>query len=268
MVILKCQGDNSMFKKGIIMMASLLAFTGTAAAAFTSVGIYTSTATAVIGDLDTGTMTITLGRINGATADTSVPVSSITWSGVTSTVTWKAADIVLLVTCTYRHTGWAIRVYTDNTEEGAVPAVPRWNTVAKPTTSYSCDGLLAYDAPSLTSTEKLTMCWRITNNTTNTYTIRQSSDTSGYFLYDETMGPSYRCFHYVADKVTFGTNGQTTGTESIIWQGGIGIHHASGNEWLALSNNLNYVYIGANFTNVISNRTYQTTKFKVELYYE
>ncbi|MFC1546643.1 hypothetical protein ACFL4O_02880 [bacterium] len=259
----------SSIKKVSLVCGMLVFFSSLSYAAFTSVSITTITAVTEFNVAASGSMDIGLFEIDGAAHGASTP--TITWSGISIGVTdWKAADAVIVVTNTYNHTGWGIFVYTDNI---ASNADPEWNASAKSTAVYNCAGLLRipYDESVSTSTHRLKMCWRITDNTTDTYDIREDNGT----LYDNTLGSGFSCFHFLKDLHT-PDDASTTGIDesfdagddsAVIWQEGYGIHYATGSDWASAASP-NYIYVGAQFLGAVTPAKYKTNQLKLELYWE
>lgn len=251
------------FVKIFLMTTMVIALASVSFSAFTSVKVSTFTAGVEFTGGATGALVADLYAL-----DYTTPKSSITWSGVIPGITeWQVADIVVIVTCTYTGANSGIRIYTNNIADNAVP---KWNGVAVSTATNNISGLLKYETGVATSTTKLPMCWRITNNTTNTFAIVEDVN---YNLYESTLGSSYFVYQYMKDMHT--PNLPDEGTTSFdsdpsgvaVWDKEEGYHHASGTNWLA-GDNPYYIYIGADFSQASTPSEYRTNQLKLELYTE
>jgi hypothetical protein len=190
--------------------------------------------------------------------------SSIAWTGVSAGVTgWKAADTYIIMDSTITDATGGIQIYTDN----------KAGDVAHPYTGTANPaGLVGYQAgvPTASSTT-LTMCWRLTDNTTNTLTIVQGGDNK---LYSNEIGGQagqYPCFVWIKDfhtpaipstNTTAFANGEDYVTVKDALRGG---QHAEGT-WNSMPSP-DYIYFGAYFKNAVTPRTYNAT-LRVEAFFE
>ncbi len=181
-----------------------------------------------------------------------VGVSSLTWSNVNlPDDDWKASDQYILLSVTSTWGNWGVQIYTNNK---AVDANPQYTGSGNPV------GLVAID----TTTFVLPLCWRLTDNTTDTYDIKEDPD--DHHLYSQTLGSGFRCFFWMKDKNTGGDYPFTDGEDYVTVIDERGGHYAEGNNWGAMDNP-NYIYIGAKFSNA-TYRTYKTNTLRIEAFYE
>jgi hypothetical protein len=200
----------------------------------------------------------------------------LTWTG-SALGSWRYADEYLEINMdNYSTNNWGVQIYTDNT---ASDANPQWNTSERSTSTYDCAGLLGlpYTGSISTSTIALPMCWRITDSTVpvselNIFEVNNS--TTGGVSLSSSTGSDYHVWNRIKDKNTpdnintplinekFG-NGDTDYSVNI-YRSDKGIQVAEGSySWLR---GPNCVYIGANFTNAATQRTYKTNKLIIEFY--
>lgn len=190
-----------------------------------------------------GSVSVTLKNISD-----NLTTTQMTWSGIIpGTTQWACADQYLEITTQYHYPGWGVQIYTDNTSGTANPPYTGINNPV---------GLV----DTSTTTRTLPMCWRIVDITTNTLNIQQTSD---YHLYSSELGSGYKCWLYMMDKAT---SGFTEGSDDVTVWDERGVHASEGG--FAGSMSPNYIYIGADFTNALTPRTYRTNKLTVEVFYE
>ncbi len=225
---------------GVVILTGVLILLGAGVswAAFTSVEISTNIAEAKLTGAGSITMTVEI--------KPGVGVSSLTWTGVNLPMDWKASDQYILLSVTATQAGWGIQIYTDNT---AGDANPQYSGSGDPA------GLVDTDSTTIT----LPMCWRLTDDTTNTYDIEQAGST----LYSATLGSGYPCFFWMKDVGTPFTDGE----DYVTVMDERGGHHAEGSNWADYPNP-NYIYIGAKFSNATTPNTYKTNTLRIEAFYE
>jgi hypothetical protein len=189
----------------------------------------------------------------------------ISWTPPVLPYGWVAADQYLRIDCEPNLSSWGIQIYTDNKAADAAPY--RYTGIANPV------GLVGYRAgvPAVSSTT-LSICWRLTDGTTNSLTIVQGGDNK---LYSSQLGgvtSAYPCFLWMKDfstpaipatNTTAFVNGEDYVTLKDALRGG---QHAEGT-WNSMPSP-DYVYFGAKFTNAITPGVYKTGKLTVEFFSE
>ncbi len=194
------------------------------------------------------------------------PASEITWDVPSLPCGWKAANQYLKIECTPTNNFWGIQIYTDNCSQVADPQF----YIVDPS-SFNPAGLVRTD----TRDRTLKMCWRAANDEL----IEESAlDIHEKLLPDERLqlysqkdGEGYPCFIWMKDRKT--PTIPTEKTEafvdgesySTLWNKE-GMQHAEGTRSICASPN--FVYIGANFKNATTPKTYKTSSLTVEFYNE
>jgi hypothetical protein len=191
-----------------------------------------------------GSVSITLKNISD-----DLTTNQISWSNVTlgSTVTWKAADQYIELGLTYYAPVWGIQIYTDNKAADANP-------------QYSGSGNPAGLIDTIATTKRLPICWRMVDVSTDTLTVRQTPD---YHLYSQELANTYYCWLFMQDR---NTAGFADAADSVTVWDMRGMHYSEGQWGGAVSPN--YIYLGADFTDAVTPRTYTTGKLTIELFYE
>lgn len=174
----------------------------------------------------------------------------LTWSNIEPGCGWQMADQYIELNLTYSNTGWGIQIYTDNK---ANDANPKFSGTGDP------GGLVDTQSTS----NKLPMCWHITDAKTTDCHIRQGAPNASSRLWLQELGDSFPCFFWVKDRST--QNFAYSEDYITLWDNR-GIQYAEAAWGGAMSPN--YLYVGADFSNAVTPRTYTTNKFIIELFYE
>jgi hypothetical protein len=193
----------------------------------------------------TGTLDVTIkNRVGGQTA------SQVEWSNAAPFSGWATANQYLELNFTYFHAGWGIQLYTNNRAAQANPA-------------YTGTGDPAGLVDVSSTTQRLPMCWRVVDTSTTTVTIRQGAVGYPYRLWSEQLGDKYPCFIWMMDK---NSSDFVNALDYITVWDERGIQQSEDSFAPAVSPN--YIYLGADFSQAASSRTYRTNRLMVELYYE
>ncbi|MCX5778427.1 MAG: hypothetical protein NTU66_04330 [Elusimicrobia bacterium] len=205
---------------------------------------------------------------------THAATTQITWSNVNlGSTKWKAADQYIELNLDCYMPNWGIQIYTDNTNTltGANPLYVGGGNPA---------GLVGYSTMTVTaSSQTLPMCWRITDSTITVPSIQQGAPSYPDRLWDAntstttSIAKAYPCFFWLKDQktpdnpLTVGINEAFSNSDDYVtvWSSG-GIHHAEGANWGGGCYSPNYIYLGANFSNGLTPRTYKTNELTLELF--
>ncbi|MCS7228036.1 MAG: hypothetical protein NZ839_03620, partial [Endomicrobia bacterium] len=197
-----------------------------------------------------------------------VQVSSITWSNVVLPTRWVVADQYIKIDFNPNiKRSWGIQIYTDNF---ASDADPRFTGS---TITVNCAGLIWTEN---TARQPLPLCWRLTDNTTNTLTIMEAVAQNGsIYLYSPQLGSEYKCFLWMKDRSTPDIPSQNTqkfvdGEDYVTIWDPRGCQHAEGT-WANMETP-NYLYIGAKFENALTRTNppviFRTGKLVMEFFLE
>ncbi len=233
------------------MLLLLIAAASTSVfAAFQSISRSTVTAGVKFTLAGQVSMSIQLMNLNGGTT------TQIWWDPAQITIgqtQWRRADAYILLNSTITAATGGIQIYTDNK---ASDANPQYTGTGNPA------GLVAQED---TSATPLSMCWRITDVSTTTLTIRRGAPGYPDRLWAQELGDQYPCFLWMKDKNTPGfQNGEDYVT---VKEAARGLHHSEG-DWGTGVPSPDYIYIGADFTNALTPRTYKTSTLRLEAFTE
>ena len=199
----------------------------------------------------TGGITVTVVDLSGNPTD-----DKIMWDGPSITpgaTKWLCAETLLKVECDYTGTG-AIQIYTDNKE---ADANPQWNGTGDP------KNLLRYETGISTSSVGIPLCWRVWNGLLDPYNNNDIVivETDGHLHPPDT--PFWYTWLWMADR---GASGFVDGDDYVkIWEKGIGMQGAEAT-WYDWGNPPLFIYIGANFTDAMAQKTYKTSTLRLELF--
>ena len=237
-----------------IIGPALLTLLSGAAVAQTSVS--SNTFTAVAASTSAGSVALSI-QIQNLTGETT---SQIWWdnSAITPGSTqWRRADACIVLYSNITSSAGAVQIYTDNT---AADANPKFVAAGG-----NIDPAGIVDTSSASAA--LPMCWRMTDTSTTTLTIKQTADNQ--HLYSQELDPGFYCFFFMRDK---GSSSITMGDAYLTMkQAFSGMHYSDGNTYNNWSQNMlapNYIYLGANFSTAKPGKTYRTSTLRIEGFVE
>lgn len=191
----------------------------------------------------------------------------ITWDDAQitpGTTGWKAAKQYVMIYSTLTAVSSAVQIYTDNC---AADADPQFYTTTP--VGENPAGLVRQS----NGKSALSMCWRLTENTTDSLTIGSVMDGTAMKLYSMEISSSYPCFLWMKDKSTPDMPGTAADDKfvygedyCVIWEENRGCQHAEGT-WSPMSSP-NFLYLGADFSSASTPETYQTSNLRIELFTE
>lgn len=186
----------------------------------------------------------------------------ISWSPPALPCDWKTAGQYIKIEVEPNLSQWGIQIYTDNAASDANPKY------TGSTITANCAGLI----DTVLTSKRIPLCWRLTDNTTNSITIVQGSDNKLYSTELGGQSSNFPCFLWMKDIKTPDIPGENT-TRFIdsedyvtVKEGMRGAHYSEG-EWAALQSP-DYIYIGAKFASALTPREYKTNKLTLEFFRE
>lgn len=241
----------------------LCAVSAVAFADFSSIARTTYTAEITFTSTGTVALEARIYNLNG----TEPAQQKITWdeSDITLGQTeWMRARQYVKLSSTITVIGGGIQVYTDNC---AADANPRFYVVNP--TSFNPVGLIKNS----TRDKGLKMCWRLTDNTTDTLTINSVMQGTAVKLYNPDLGSTYPCFLWMKDRscpdlpTTPENDAFANGEDYVtMLEEYRGAQHAEGT-WAPMASP-NYLYLGANFVDAAAPETYRTSALRIEAFVE